>query len=153
MLNNGVYHDPMVDYLANMGGPMSRSRTEKISATVLGRDDGHISCPRIRRVGLDFHGRDPLEAVEKLLADACLSDPEDLRGFVDIPEGPLLCRPDQRPRPLSIDRPRWRRGILRHVLILGLSTPYLYDPSRPVLLTRASLTRYLELFDAEGFYV
>jgi hypothetical protein len=38
------------------------------------------------------------------------------------------------------------------VLILGLSTPYLFDPARPVLLTRASLTRCLEIFDAEGYY-
>jgi hypothetical protein len=93
---------------------MSRTRRESLSATVLGRDDGHISCPRVRHVGLNFGDQDPIEAVVH-------------------PTEPT-------------------RAILRCVLILGLCTPYLYDPSRPVLLTRASLTRCLELFEGEGYY-
>jgi hypothetical protein len=152
MLNVGSEPLSMNEYLANMGGPMSRTRREHLSATVLGRDDGGINCPRVRRVGLNFGDQDPLVAVSKLLAEAGIRNPEKLRGYVDIPAGPLICRPDPEPRPVSIDRPRWQRGILRHVLILGLSTSYLFDPARPVLLTRASLTRCLEIFDAEGYY-
>jgi len=153
MMDVGPEPLSMNEYLANMGGPMSRTRREHLSATVLGRDDGGISCPRIRRVGLNFGDQDPLVAIRELLADAGLSDPEDLRAFVDIPAGPLICRPDPTPRRLTVKRHIRQRGILRHVLILGLSTPYLYDPARPVLLTRASLTRCLELFDGEGYYV
>ena len=92
------------------------------------------------------------ERYNNLLADVGLEHPEDLRDYVDIPGGPLICRPDPAPRRITVKRHGRTRGILRHILILGLSTPYLYDPSRPLLLTRASLTRCLELFDGEGYY-
>jgi hypothetical protein len=36
---------------------------------------------------------------------------------------------------------------------LGLCTRHLFDPSRPVLWTRSSVTRALELFDPVGFYL
>jgi hypothetical protein len=36
--------------------------------------------------------------------------------------------------------------------MLGLCTAHLYDPGRPVLWTRASLKRVLELFEPGGFY-
>ena len=42
--------------------------------------------------------------------------------------------------------------LLRQVLLLGLCTPHFYDPRRPVLLTRASLGRRLELYVERGFY-
>ena len=42
---------------------------------------------------------------------------------------------------------------LFQALMLGLCTAWCYDPRRPVLWTRASLTRHLELFDGRGFYV
>ena len=41
---------------------------------------------------------------------------------------------------------------LYQALVLGLCTTWCYDPQRPVLWTRASLTRQLELFDGRGFY-
>ena len=41
---------------------------------------------------------------------------------------------------------------LYQALVLGLCTPWRYDPDRPVLWTRTSLTRQLELFDGRGFY-
>ena len=147
-----LLQNPAPVHRANMGGPMSRKRREYLHATVLGRDEGSISCPRIRRVGLNFGDQDPLAIVAQLLADIHIKNPEDLRAFVDIPAGPLICRPDPAPRRLTVKRHVRQRGILRHVLILGLSTPYLYDPARPVLLTRASLTRCLELFEGEGYY-
>ena len=37
-------------------------------------------------------------------------------------------------------------------LLLGLCTAWQYDPSRPVLWTRASLTRRVELYEPAGFY-
>ncbi len=137
---------------ANMGGPMSRTRRENLSATVLGRDNGYISCPRVRRVGLNFGDRDPIEATLQLFAVAGIAEPEALREMVEVPSGPLICRPDPVPRRMVVNPDEPTRRILRAVLILGLATPYLYDPSRPVLLTRASLTRCLELFEGEGYY-
>ena len=42
--------------------------------------------------------------------------------------------------------------VLRHALLLGLCTAFQFDPARPVLWTRASLTRRVELFEPAGFY-
>ena len=67
------------------------------------------------------------------------------------PHEPCICRPDPAPSPapvaslLAID-------ALYQALVLGLCTAWCYDPRRPVLWTRASLTRQLELFDGRGFY-
>jgi hypothetical protein len=41
---------------------------------------------------------------------------------------------------------------MRLGILLGLCTPWLYDPRRPVLWTVGSLTRRLELLQAQGFY-
>ena len=43
-------------------------------------------------------------------------------------------------------------AILWQALLLGLCTAWQYDPSRPVLWTRASLTRRVELYEPAGFY-
>src|SRR5205085_11648706 len=47
-----AWDEDLYERLCNSGGPMSRRRTERLSATVLGRDDGAIRCPRVLRVGL-----------------------------------------------------------------------------------------------------
>jgi hypothetical protein len=97
---------------ANMGGPMSRTRRESLSVTVLGRDDGHISCPRVRHVGLNFGDHDPIEAMVHLFALAGITEPEALRDVVDIPAGPLICRPDTTPRRMVV-HPAEPTGALR----------------------------------------
>ena len=43
-------------------------------------------------------------------------------------------------------------SVLEQALLLGLCTAYQYDPARPVLWTRASLTRRVELYEPAGFY-
>jgi hypothetical protein len=43
-------------------------------------------------------------------------------------------------------------AVLEQALLLGLCTAFQYDPARPVLWTRASLTRCVEMHDAAGFY-
>ena len=43
-------------------------------------------------------------------------------------------------------------AVLREALLLGLCTAWQYDPARPVIWTRASLTRHVELHDPAGFY-
>jgi len=134
--------------------PMMRARSERVNVTVLGSAEASIRCPRVDCVGLEFHNSDPIDVVGRLLAEAGIGGPEELRALVDVPAGRLSCRPDPAPRPLSVRRSaRDLPLVVRHMVILGLSTPYRYDPARPLLLTRASLTRRLELFDTTGFYV
>lgn len=137
---------------ANIGGPMSRTKKERISSSVLGNDDGAIRCPRVIRLGIDFGARSPLEALETLLSEEGFSSPEDLRNEFIIPQGRLICRP----LPDSVSRMTFDKSppydILEQALLLGLCTAQLFDPERPVIWTENSITRALELFDPVGFY-
>lgn len=137
---------------ANMGGPMSRTRTEKITSTLLGRDHGTIRCPCVLRIGLKFEAAVCVDAIERLLAEAGLADPEELRGRFPHPGRRLACRP----LPADAGRVSVARGardaVLRQAFLLGLCTAQIYDPARPVLWTEASLGRGLELYDLGGFY-
>jgi len=137
--------------LANSGGPMSRQRTERLFTTVLGQDKGAVRCPRVLRVGLDFGRRSPLGAVLDLLKQCGFADEREARAAIALPIEACLCRID--PVPLRVPVVTLSPAdALYQALVLGLSTPWLYDPARPVLWTRASLTRQLELFDGRGFY-
>jgi hypothetical protein len=146
-----AWDEDLYERLANSGGPMSRRRTERLSATVLGRDDGAIRCPRVLRVGLDFGQQNPLTWVQGLLDTCGFADEREARVAIALPLEPRLCRPDPAARPVSIDMLS-PDDALYQALVLGLCTPWRYDPGRPVLWTRASLTRQLELFDGGGFY-
>jgi len=139
--------------LANTGGPGSRTRTEHIVSSLLGRDDGAIRCPRIIRLGLKFKPRsNPLNVLGALLKENGYSSPEDLRYEFAIPANRLICRPCKdesfRIDVASCDP----RLLLEQALLLGLCTAQLFDPSRPVLWTGSSVIRALELFDPSGFY-
>jgi len=137
---------------ANMGGPMSRTRKERVSSTLLGRDGGPIRCPRVIRLGLDFGGKAPVETLGRILAEEGYGSQEDLREDFPLPERRLVCRP----LPGGAERLPVATGaraeVLRQALMLGLCTAQLFDPLRPVLWTEASLARGLELFDPAGFY-
>ena len=139
--------------LANIGGPMSRTRSEHIASTLLGRDQGAIRCPRSLRLGLSFPSRaDPVKTMEELLHSHGFGSAEDLREEFALPEGRLICRPlDPEASRLSV-RAGPEREVLEQALLLGLCTAQLFDSVRPVLWTQASLTRGLELFDPAGFY-
>ena len=136
---------------ANSGGPCSRRRTERLTATVLGCDDGAVRCPRVLRVGIDFGRRNPLACVRALLRSCGFADEQEARGALALPEEPYICRPDPTPRPAPVTS-LTASDALYQALVLGLCTAWCYDPRRPVLWTRASLTRQLELFDGRGFY-
>lgn len=146
-----AWDEDLYERLANSGGPSSRRRTERLSATVLGRDDGAIRCPRVLRVGLDFGRRNPLTWVRGLLETCGFADEREARAAIALPLEPCLCRPDPAARPAPVDTLR-PDDALCQALVLGLCTPWRYDPDRPVLWTRTSLTRQLELFDGGGFY-
>ena len=104
------------------------------------------------RAALHFGDRDPLSVVLESLARVGLDDAELLRERYAAPESPLLAR--------VVPDARWgvRVGqgtddaVLEQALLLGLCTAWQYDPTRPVLWTRASLTRRVELYEPEGFY-
>jgi hypothetical protein len=86
------------------------------------------------------------------LARVGLDDAELLRERYPAPEVPLLAR--------VVPEARWGvrvgqgtdEAVLEQALLLGLCTAWQYDPSRPVLWTRASLTRRVELYEPAGFY-
>lgn len=136
---------------ANSGGPCSRSRTERLTATVLGNEAGPIRCPRVMRVGLDFGGGDPLAIIRDLLRNCGFDDETEAREAVALPPAPCICRPDALVPPRSITALE-PEAALYQALVLGLCTPWRYDPARPVLWTRTSLTRRLELFSGQEFY-
>ncbi len=139
-------------YSANTGGPMSRRRTERVVASVLRDEASRIRLPQVIRAGLHFGDKDPLQAVLESLARIGFDDAERLRERFAAPATPLLVR--------TVPDARWgvqvARGtddsILQQALLLGLCTAWQYDPSRPVLWTRASLTRRVELYEPTGFY-
>ncbi len=138
---------------ANIGGPMSRTRTLRVASSLLGKDEGFIRCPRIIRLGLLFpEGIDPVNLTNDLLHESGFQHPEDLRDCFDPPPMPYLCRPAPPGSPRLEVAVAPVEEVLRQALLLGLCTAYRYDPLRAVLWTQASLTRALDLFDAEGFY-
>jgi len=137
---------------ANTGGPMSRTRKERIRSSLLGSDDGVIRCPSRIRLGLRFSDTHPVSCLEAMLRDEGFRDPEELRDKYELPEVKLVCLPCANGRHrLSVFRSS-PREVLGQALMLGLCTAQLFDPARPVLWTEASLTRSLELFDPRGFY-
>jgi hypothetical protein len=137
---------------ANSGGPMSRRRTERVQASLLRRDGGPLRLPRVIHAGLRFDESEPIRTVLERLARVGLDDAESLRSRFAVPAVPLLARvvPDAAwcvPVASASDD-----AVLEQALLLGLCTAYQYDPARPVLWTRSSLTRCVVLHDAAGFY-
>ena len=135
---------------ANYGGPMSRTRTERIKSTILGGPDGPFRCPLRGVLALHFGDAEPVAAMYGILCAAGLDDPEQLRAVFGKGILPMVCRaaPDLVPLDVGANA----ADVLRQAFFLGLCTNVLFDPSRPVLWTQASLTRRLELFDLAGFY-
>jgi hypothetical protein len=134
-----------------MGGPRSRTRSECIRSTVLGEDDGPIRCPQVLRVAIDFRSQTPMECVRTWLESAGFEDEEEARTVASLPTFPCICRVDPTIKP-AVARDLTAVEGLQLALVLGLCTPYLYDPQRPVMWTQASLTRRLVLYDGGGFY-
>ena len=139
------------DQRANAGwGPPSRSRRERITSSLLGRDDGEIRCPKVISIGFDIRpGEDALERLHALLVDEGYERLEELRHRIQIPDRPYMCQPSTQAG-CSLDAPA--AEVLRQALMLGLCTAQLFDPARPVIWTRSSLTRVVDLFDLQGFY-
>ncbi len=168
---------------ANSGGPMSRTRTERIRSSLLGSDDGVIRCPRrislclrfdretdLRTLAIDLEmlsdavsagvqyqkmqpDPGPVEYLFALLKGEGLNDPEELRERYILPPGKLICGPWTNTQDPLFVYEASSYDVLEQALMLGLCTAQIYDPTRPVLWTQTSLTRAVELFDPGGFYV
>ena len=135
---------------AGWGGPPSRQRKERIQSSLLGKDDGSIRCARVLRVGFFIlKGQDPLEILEERLIDEGYESLEDLRRSIEIPDKRYICRPYLHPECRLDAAPA---EVFRNALILGLCTAQMFDPERPVIWKRSSLTRVVDLFDPAGFY-
>jgi hypothetical protein len=143
--------EPGREYLFNSGGPSSRRRTERIHSTLLGDDGGAVRCPPVRSVGIDFGDGQPVAYARFWLSVAGFGDEQEAREALSLPPAPCICQIDPNLRPPAADALSAGEG-LRLALLLGLCTPFLYDPRRPVLWTEASLTRRLVLYDGGGFY-
>lgn len=137
----------------NTGGPHSRTRTEAIKSSLLGRQDGFIHCPMVIRLGLKFEDNSSrVSTIDQLLHEEGYLSPEDLRDKYDICLERLIAYP-VRDDCYRLDVARANRSdVLRQALMLGLCTANMYDPARPVLWTDASLGRALALYDPAGFY-
>ena len=135
----------------NSGGPRSRSRELHLRATVLGSDSSSISCPKVRTVALNFGGEDPVARIWRLLKELGYPSPEAaLEVHLQSARACVCCSFKGIARTaVETARPEL---VLEKALVLGLSTTSLFDPARPVIWTRASLTRRLALYDVRGFY-
>ena len=153
MINLAIQIAFRPDQIANSGWGgllLRRTRVEHIYSSLLDKNHGEIRCPRIIRLGFYLPGDDLLDYLNDLIVAEGYSSSEDLRDDITIPEKRYICRPTKERAPCSLNAPRTE--VLRHALMLGLCTSQLYDPSRPVIWTRNSLTRVVDLFDPEGFY-
>ena len=144
-----------IGWLFNMGGPMSRRRTERIHSTLLDNTRSGIQWPRQELVVLHFPpGVSPVEYVEKVLATSGFSTPDGaLKHYRDLPAGMHYCHTvtlDKQARQQA--SPQTDGAFLRAALILGLCGPNFYSPDRTAIWTEARLTRAVGLYHIGGFY-
>ncbi len=147
---------PIVDpWFMNMGSPMTRRHEEQISGSLYGRpggyDDNSAKLACSLTIGLHFEpDDDPVEIVRKLMKSEGFSSQEELKQSFSIPANPMICVVAELPKKMQISFKQ--NNFLLNALILGLCTATHYDPERPVIWTRTSLTRQLKLFTLGGFY-
>jgi len=139
------------EYLFNMGGPMSRTRSEHIQSSLLGTGSGPIKCPLVTCLGLDFEEMPPLQTIHNLLVLEGYKNPEELRRDFQQLNRRLICHSFLNPNRLQV-KTASRSAILAQAVLLGLCTSTFFDPDRPVIWTNSSLTRCLDLYDMKGFY-
>jgi hypothetical protein len=136
----------------NMGGPMSRTRTETIQSSVLGNKENRIRCPLVISLGLDFGKHPPIETIELIMRAEGFKDAEEMRTrFLTFSEM-QVCHLSLRPNRISVLKAP-PGNVLHQAVLLGLCTATFFDPARPILWTNASLTRCLDLYDIRGFYL
>ncbi len=110
-----------------------------------------MSCPLVRSIALDFGDADPVPYVRGLMEALGFASPEAARVELLPVLRRCVCCVSNEIVPDRVDALP-PEVVLERALVLGLSTKSLFDPARPVIWTRASLLRRLELYEVEGFY-
>ena len=152
----GLLRDlPLIGWLFNIGGPMSRRRSERICSTLVGNTASSLGWPRRLVVALHFpHGVDPLEYAEAVLKRAGYDAPEQAaQQRTDLPTGTYYCHAQK----LSATERQLLAvqsddEFLRAALILGLCGPNFYARDRALIWSAGRLTRTVGLFKTTGFY-
>jgi hypothetical protein len=134
---------------------MTRRQEEHISGTLYGElgghDDGSAKLACSVAIGIGYGpGDDPIAIARERLQSAGYSSPEELKQSLAIPLSPMVCSAAEIPPEFQVS-PKGEDFLLT-ALILGLCTATNYDPARPVIWTRTSLSRQLKLFTLGGFY-
>jgi hypothetical protein len=140
-----------IGYGCNAGGPMSRRREQAIRASVLGTGRDGLRLPRVLGAAIDFGSSDPVPFVQRLLGRCGFENAEEACHELLPRIGPSICRESVSVKALSV-RAAPPEAILRVALILGHATPFFFDPARPLIWTRSSLKRRLQLFNPRRFY-
>ena len=135
----------------NMGAPMSRIRELTLQASILGDGANHVSCPLVRSIALEFGDADPVPYVRGVMEALGYASPEAARVRHLPALQRCVCSVSKEISPDRVDTLA-PEAVLERALVLGLSTRSLFDPSRPVIWTRASLLRRLNLYEVEEFY-
>lgn len=146
---------PLIGWLFNMGGPMSRRRTERIHSTLLSQTRSALQWPRQFIVVLEFPAHtSPIDYAEGLLQQAGFKTPEQaLQQRTDLPTGMYYCHTQKlTDRHRRLARPQTDDERLRAALLLGLCGPNFYSSDRTVIWTEARLTRAVGLYRPGGFY-
>jgi hypothetical protein len=134
---------------------MSRTRKQQVASSLLGTHADHSNrCPLHRTLGLCFdEAASAVRAVESLMHSVGLNDTAGLRKLFTLPDFALMARPAHAAvAPVCVGADNTMQ-VLEQALWLGLCSPYLFDPSRPVVWTETSLRRRVELFEPAGFYL
>ena len=138
-------------YQCNAGGPMSRLRKQELKFTLLGKGHDGLRCPRVMGAALDFDSLDPLRVVERVLKKCGFQAAEEAASVLMPRMGPCICRESELVRAIDV-RSAPPETVLRTALILGHATQFFFDPARPLVWTRSSLQRRLQLFSPSRFY-
>ena len=149
------------DAFHNSGGPRSRTRREKISASVFprrGRKQSLLGARRVGEVwGITTPGGSWRRHVLELLAKLGFADPDEAFARIDgILQIRLHCRPAQNDDGRVYVKVRSRADrldCLCKALVIGKCCRGLYDPERPVIWTEQRLRQCYELHEiGASFY-
>ncbi|MDA0987515.1 MAG: hypothetical protein O3A55_07970 [Bacteroidetes bacterium] len=137
--------------LNNMGGPISRSRTEDISSNILLKEK-LISKTEIYDINIWVDDQD----IEKLLINCAQKfgwkTLEEASKYLNLPKEKYLilnCTNNQNKK-IKL----FSKVMLKHVLILSKCNHIYYHPTSPIILTKNRLSRCIKLIkiDINKYY-
>ena len=157
---------PEVGGFHNTGGPRSRTRTEKIDASLFPDrgsqlsdpdEGGHLGAQRVGGLWAVFDETGSLrDAALEAVSKRGFTNPDEAFAKLDgIPRVRLHCRraSGEYSREGAVLPGDDALEFLRRALVLGKCCRGLYDPGRPVILTEKRLQERLELYEIrESFY-